>query len=104
MAKMTVTIDTETKEFDVSVDGESVPNANSVSVYQYGTPGDKYHEVSFEVSTYETVGTVRKMTRISASASPGFADAHLKTELGAPQEFTKAQASLVKAFNLRNRD
>jgi hypothetical protein len=99
---MTVTIDTDTKQFDVNVDGQPVDGVGGVTVYQYGSPGDKYHEVGFEVATYETAGDVRKTTRLCAAESPGAGRARENIEHGIPETFSKAQASLVRAYNRRN--
>jgi hypothetical protein len=69
MAKLTISLDTETQELTCDVDGTAVSNINDVSLsnYNYGESDPQYH---FYVTTYEKIDGLHKMTRLYAADSP----------------------------------
>lgn len=74
MAKLSITLDTETNNISVSVDGVAVDNVSYVSLsnyasYYYEDEGKpNYH---FSVETAEKVGDVCKRTTLCASKKEG---------------------------------
>lgn len=65
MAILTISLDTESGNSSVEIDGQTVSNVSDVSVYNYGSNDNPaYH---FNLQTYETLDNgVFKMTRLSA--------------------------------------
>ena len=74
MAKLTITLDTESNELSCDVDGSQGGNVSEVSLsnWSYGDGDPQYH---FSVVTFEKVGEVTKMTRLFASESQEGRDA-----------------------------
>lgn len=96
MAKLTLTVDTETNVFTVQVNGETV-DASSVEAYQYGTRDTKYHEVHFQVSGSKYENDVCTTTRIYASESDEMRKARAGTD-----KYTPAQLKIMQAWQKRN--
>lgn len=96
MAKLTLTVDTETNVFTVQVNGETV-DASSVEAYQYGVRDTKYHETHFTVSGSKHENDVCTTTRLYASESDDMRQARASKE-----KYTPAQLKIMQAWEKRN--
>lgn len=65
MAKIVVTVDTDDKSMEATIDGKAVDNLTSA--YFYGADRDGYG-FGVSINTFEKDGDLRKYTSISASA------------------------------------
>lgn len=65
MPILNLTVDTEADTCEVTVDGVAIPNISAVYISNYGPSEDP--EYTFEVTTSEMVGDVRKHTRLVGS-------------------------------------
>ena len=62
MAKVVITVDTETKTLSVSVDGQGIANVSSFNGYCYTDAAGKVRSLDVSISTGEMVGDVSKST------------------------------------------
>jgi hypothetical protein len=74
MAKISVEVDTETKQFDVVVDGVKVENVNRISISPPMKESDYYY---LDISQYEKMDNgMHKSTYMSASGSEKFQESN----------------------------
>lgn len=68
MSKFNISGDTETGEFVVSMNGETIANVSEVMAYLCEDYDDEDEmELHFRISSYEKMGDARKMTHICAN-------------------------------------
>lgn len=90
MAILNLTIDTKTYECKAEINGETVPNLDSVSVYNYGDADRPRY--TFSMTSYYNVGDARVCTTVSASAQANASVSSLAPDLFETREVLASQA------------
>lgn len=102
MAILNLTIDTKTYECKAEINGETVPNLDSVSVYNYGDSDRPRY--TFSMTSYYNVGDARVCTTVSASAQANASVSSIAPDLFETKSIqaSQAQAELADFYSKRN--